>query len=378
MEVAAALHHTSGQRTSTTTQFSSTAVEPIAPRVVDPLLPIEEFTGPVYDPVHQELLAAGEMPENMVEFPVVQEQVIVQAIPVVVDPLPPVEEFTGPVYNLIHQEQFAAGEMPENLVEFAVVHEQAIVQAIPQVVDSLPPVAEFTGPGFNQVHHEHFAAVPAVTEFFPMSDDEDGELSAGLRPAPLCEPLPQEQVQRHTVEQVVETFVPVQVLDAPVPQMGEEQVVEFFEPVFDVPKISLDMARRRIGDYIRPTQTAEQLVEVPTDLSYSSLLLRTAEQIIHIPVPQDCGGCGGEGFQGLSPGLGSTAYSGAEDLEHWVDEFGRCWTRSLACPSRWFLQASELVWWDEPDEPGKGSVHGYSICDWVQIVALRHRSWRKS
>ena len=157
--------------------------------------------------------------------------------------------------------------------------------------------------------------------------------------------------------------MPVQVLDAPVPQMGEEQVVEFFqkfdalvvaEPVIDVPKISLDMARRRIGDYIRPTQTAEQLVEVPTVLSYSSLLLRTAEQIIHIQVPQDCGGCGGEGgLQGFSPGLGSTAYSGAGDLEHWVDEFGRCWTRSLACPSRWFLQdTSELVWWDEPDEPG--------------------------
>ena len=195
------------------------------------------------------------------------------------------------------------------------MQEQAIVQAIPEVVDSLPPVEEFTGPRFNQVHHEHFAAVPAVT-------DEDGELSAGLRPAPLWEPLPQERVQRHTVEQVIETFVPVQVLDAPVPQMGEEQVVEFFqkfdalvvaEPVIDVPKISLDMARRRIGDYIRPTQAAEQLVEVPTVLSYSSLLLHIAEQIIHIPVPQDCGGCGGEGgLQGFSPGLGSTAYSGAD------------------------------------------------------------------
>ena len=38
-----------------------------------------------------------------------------------------------------------------------------------------------------------------------------------------------------------------------------------------------------------------------------------------------------------------------EDFDNWVDEFGRCWTRSLACPSRWFLQdTSELVWWDEP------------------------------
>ena len=58
---------------------------------------------------------------------------------------------------------------------------------------------------------------------------------------------------------------------------------------------------------------AEQLVEVPTIVSYSSLFLRTAEQIIDIPVPQDRGVCGGEGgLQGFSPGLGSTAYSGAD------------------------------------------------------------------
>ena len=49
---------------------------------------------------------------------------------------------------------FFAGEMTENLVEIPVVEEQVIVQAIPEVVDSLPPVEEFTGPGFNQVHHE--------------------------------------------------------------------------------------------------------------------------------------------------------------------------------------------------------------------------------
>ena len=49
------------------------------------------------------------------------------------------------------------------------VQEQVIVQAIPEVVDSLPPVEEFTGLGFNRVHHEHIAAVPATTEFFPLS-----------------------------------------------------------------------------------------------------------------------------------------------------------------------------------------------------------------
>ena len=47
------------------------------------------------------------------EIPVVQEQVIVHAIPEVVGSLPPVEEFTVPVYDQVHQERFAAGELTE-------------------------------------------------------------------------------------------------------------------------------------------------------------------------------------------------------------------------------------------------------------------------
>ena len=47
-------------------QFSSTAVEPFAPLVVDSLLPLEEFTEPVYDQVHQEQIAASEMTENTI------------------------------------------------------------------------------------------------------------------------------------------------------------------------------------------------------------------------------------------------------------------------------------------------------------------------
>ena len=61
-------------------QFSSTAVEPYAPRVIDSLLPLEEFTALVYHQVHQELFAASETTENIEEIPVVQEQVIVQEI----------------------------------------------------------------------------------------------------------------------------------------------------------------------------------------------------------------------------------------------------------------------------------------------------------
>ena len=141
------------------------------------------------------------------------------------------------------------------------------------------------------------------------------------RPPPFVEVRPQLGVQRHTAEQVIETFVPVQVLDASVPQLGEVQVVEFLqnfdapavaEPVIKVPKISLKKARRRMGDYLRPPQTAEQLVEVPT-IAYFSSLLRTAEHVVDIPVPHVRGGWGGEeSLQGFSPGLGSTAFCGAD------------------------------------------------------------------
>ena len=66
------------------------------------------------------------------EVPVVHEQVIVQAIPRVVGSLPPVEEFTGHVFDQVHQEQFAAGEMTENFAEIPVVKEQVIVGVRPE------------------------------------------------------------------------------------------------------------------------------------------------------------------------------------------------------------------------------------------------------
>ena len=294
------------------------------PVVVDSLPPVEEFTGPVYNHVHHERFAAGETTENIAEFPVVQEHVLVQAVPEVVNSLPPVEEFTGPGYNLIYQEQFSSGEMPTNLVEFPVVHEQAIVQAVPVVVDSLPPVEEFSGPGFNQVHHEQIAAVPVVTEYFPMTDDEGSELSAGVRPAPLEEGRPQGKLQRHAGI----GYELVLALDAPVLQMVEQlpDVHHLFatclpvvaEQDIDVPKIILEtIPSRRL---CRDTQLAEQLVEVPTIVSYSSLQ-RNMEHNVDIPVP------GGGGRRGRKrrirlwpklvrrPGQGSTAFHGAEHQE---------------------------------------------------------------
>ena len=43
---------------------------------------------------------------------------------------------------------------------------------------------------------------------------------SGERPAALLEPRPQGQVQRHTVEHIIDVLPFVQILDVPVPQVG--------------------------------------------------------------------------------------------------------------------------------------------------------------
>ena len=99
--------------------------------------------------------------------------------------------------------------------------------------------------------------------------DED---TAGLRPGVLAEPRPQERVQRHTMEHIVDYVccAPlVQTLDAPVPQTVDKlhDVLKLFdnsvpEQVIDVPKISQDAIPQRT--VLCEPQLAEQLVEVPT------------------------------------------------------------------------------------------------------------------
>ena len=202
------------------------------------------------------------------------------------------EEFTAPVYDQVLQELITAGEMPENIVE-----------------------------------------IPVVTEYFPMTDDEGVELSAGVRPAPLEERRPQGKLQRHAGI----GYELVQALDAVVLQMVEQlpDVHHFFatclpvvaEQVVDVPKIILEnIPTRRL---CRDTKLVEQLVEVPTIVPHS-LLLRTMEQHVDIPVPGGGGRRGrkrrtrlwpklerrpGHGFPALGgaqygflPGQGSTAF----------------------------------------------------------------------
>ena len=87
--------------------------------------------------------------------------------------------------------------------------------------------------------------------------------------------------------------------------MQQFDVLAGAEPVIEVPKISLDKTRRRrMVDVSRPPRTAEQLVEVPTIISFSSL--QSVERNIDIPVPRVRGG-GGGGLPGFRPGQGSPA-----------------------------------------------------------------------
>ena len=149
--------------------------------------------------------------------------------------------------------------------------------------------------------------------FFELFDED----TAGLRPGVLAEPRPQERVQRHTMEHIVDYVCSaplVQILDAPVPQTVEQlpDVLRFFdrlmtvpEQVIEVPKIiSEDVPMRAV---LRATQLAEQLVEVPTIISYPMIALlhallaqRTVEQNVDIPAVGG-GGTGG-GLPGFLPG----------------------------------------------------------------------------
>ena len=89
---------------------------------------------------------------------------------------------------------------------------------------------------------------------------------------------PQARVQRRTVQQIVD-FAPLPTLDDPAPQMVEQLpdvLLRFFralspdpEQVIEVPKILPEDVSLRTA--AREPQLAEQLVQVPTVVSYSWL-----------------------------------------------------------------------------------------------------------
>ena len=164
--------------------------------------------------------------------------------------------------------------------------------------------------------------VTRPAEYYELSSD-DGRPTGGERPAALLEPWPQGKMERH--DNIA--YELVQALDAPVVQTVEQlpNVVQFFatqllvvaEPVIEVPKIlPHDVPPRR---WCRDTQLVEQLVEVPTPVSYSSLLQRTVEQHVDIPVPR--GGGRNAGLQGFLPEQSSTTtFSSAERISERIME----------------------------------------------------------
>ena len=155
------------------------------------------------------------------------------------------------------------------------------------------------------------------TQHFSLDDDDSVPELGGSRPDRIDTLSgPQERDLRRTVEQIVDAVPLVPLLDDPVPQMAEQlqDVMRFFdtllpvpEQVIAAPKILLDDVPMRTA--VRDTQLVEQLVEVPTIISWSSLLQRSMEQNVDIPVPG--GGGGISGAQGFLPRQSSTALHGS-------------------------------------------------------------------
>ena len=205
------------------------AVVGSASQIVGSLPHGEVFAAPVFSQVHQEQLAGG--------------------VSRVAHTLPPAEEFTEPVYSPVHLEQFSAGDTTENIANFPVVPEQVVPL---RVVHSL---------------------LPAARRPFP-----------GMRPGVLVDPGPALALVRHSGNQLIDDLPSVQILDAPMPQMAGT-VLDFCrtldlpvdEQVITVPKFSPERVPQRLVERCFP-QLAEQLVEVPTLLSYSLLQQRTPAQ----------------------------------------------------------------------------------------------------
>ena len=177
----------------------------------------------------------------------------------------------------------------------------------------------------NNAPRSQTTSVAGDTEFFSLFEEEPRGVRGLDR---MYEVRPQERDQRHTVEQIVDSRAgSLPSLDVPVPQMGN-QLVEAYVGFSTVPH---SLSRLSKCPRFRPTpvsprrrrvrlaeQTAEQLVEVPTIISYSSLQ-RTVEQNVNIPVP----GRGGQqvGLQGFLPRQRSTAvHASLERSSEWIVE----------------------------------------------------------
>ena len=124
-----------------------------ASQVVGSLPHGEVFAAPVFNQVHQVPLAGGEIPENLVEIPVVPEQVISLRV---VDSLPPVDEFTAYVamrplpLDEVRPSSRAQRHTMEDLGELAPLV-QILDLPVPRTVDSVTEVLRFLDCPLEQV-----------------------------------------------------------------------------------------------------------------------------------------------------------------------------------------------------------------------------------
>ena len=166
----------------------------------------------------------------------------------------------------------------------------------------------------------------------------------GGRPAPLPEVAGwQGRLERHVMDDRGSICPFVQILDLPVPQVEDPFVDNLnlvdamdavrrlldrpiSEQVIEVPKFIIDDIPTRT--LVPEPQMAEQLVEVPTVLSFSSLQ-QTVEQLVDIPVPGGGGPSSGlQDCQDFLPGQRSTSSPSRKRIsertvEQIVDPFSR-------------------------------------------------------
>ena len=176
----------------------------------------------------------------------------------------------------------------------------------------------------GQVPEALLPQLPGTQHFTLDDDDSVPELGGSRLDRIATLSGPQERDLRRTVEQIVDAVPLVPLLDDLVPQMVEQlpDVMRFFdfllsvpEQVIEVPKILLDDVPMRTA--VRDTQLAEQLVEVPTIVSFSWLQLRM-EQNVDIPVPGRGGGI--SGLHGFLPGQSSTVLPSLERISERIVE----------------------------------------------------------
>ena len=204
-----------------------------------------------------------------------------------------------------------------------------------------------------------FRKTPPPQAFFQLYDEEDAVW--GLRPACLAEPQgPQAGIQRHTMEHIADLVPMVQILDIPA-LLGADQLVEVGrhldlhvpEQAIEVPKIS-SSPRPPNRRFLFPVRMAEQLVEVPTIISYS--MLRTIGQTMDIPVPRVREG-GGGGLQGFLPGQGIPAAGVEQNVEIPVPQRRR---NKIGGFQGFFPgQNSTADVEQNVDIPARGGLHGF-------------------